>query len=233
MGKNIVKLPVDDRPYEKLERLGSENLSNSELLAIIIKTGTKELNCLEVAQNVLTTDKNIDNISDLEHLNNLSIHELMKFPGIGRVKAIQIKAVVELAKRISYSSKNVDKCKINSPKDIFNLVKKSYIGKKQEIIKTVLLDKSNKVICVVTNSLGNIDSVMIGIREIFSEPIKQMAASIILVHNHPSGNTTPSKEDIKFTKMVVQNGEIFQIKVLDHVIIGNNSYSSLVELGYI
>lgn len=233
MGKTISNLPIDDRPYEKLEQLGSENLSNSELLAIIIKTGKKDLNCIEIAQNILSGKKYTFNLSDLDYLTSLSIQELMQYDGIGKVKAIQIKAVIELSKRISRSCYEKNNIKITKPRDVYLLVHESYIGKKQEIIKTILLNKANKVISIVTNSLGNVDTATTSIKEIFSEPIKQMASGIVLVHNHPSGNTTPSKNDIDFTKFIKENGEIFGIKLLDHIIIGNNEYASLVEKGYI
>ena len=210
---------------------GSENLTNSELLAIIIKTGTKDRNCLDISRDILTVNKNIENVSDLEYLSNMSMSNLRKFKGIGRVKSIQIKAVLELSKRISKTNIN-DKTKIMSPKNIFDLVKESYIGKKQEIVKTIILDNSNKVLSVITNGIGKTSSVQVGIKEIFSEPIKQMASGIVLVHNHPSGNMNPSESDIKFTKNIKEFGETFEIKLLDHVIIGKNEYISLKEKGY-
>jgi len=210
---------------------GSENLTNSELLAIIIKTGTKDKNCLDISRDILTSNKYIDNISDLEYLSNMSITNLKNFKGIGRVKSIQIKAVLELSKRISKTNIN-NKTRIISPKDIFNLLNQSYIGKKQEIVKTIILDNSNKVLSVITNGIGKASSVQIGIKEIFSEPIKQMASGIVLVHNHPSGNMHPSESDIKFTKNISEYGDTFEIKLLDHVIIGKNEYISLKEKGY-
>ncbi|MDF2866487.1 MAG: hypothetical protein K0R72_1305 [Clostridia bacterium] len=210
---------------------GSENLTNSELLAIIIKTGTRDKNCLDISRDILMSNKDIENISDLEYLSNMSINNLRKFKGVGRVKSIQIKAVLELSKRISKTNVN-NKTKITSPMDIFNLVNESYIGKKQEVVKTILLDNSNKVLSIITNGIGKTSSVQIGIKEIFSEPIKQMASGIILIHNHPSGNLIPSKSDIKFTKNINEYGETFEIKLLDHIIIGKNEYISLKEKGY-
>jgi len=210
---------------------GSENLTNSELLAIIIKTGTKDKNCLDISRNILTGNENVENVSDLEYLSSMSLPYLRKFKGIGRVKSIQIKAVLELSKRISKTNIN-DKTRITSPKDIFNLLNESYIGKKQEIVKTIILDNSNKVLSVITNGIGKTSSVQIGIKEIFSEPIKQMASGIVLVHNHPSGNMNPSESDIKFTKNINEYGDTFEIKLLDHVIIGKNEYISLKEKGY-
>ncbi|MCX8074385.1 MAG: DNA repair protein RadC [Clostridia bacterium] len=231
MGKNITKLPSDDRPYEKLELLGSENLSNSELLAIIIKTGKKNLNCLEIAQNILSGNSNSDKISDLEYLTTLSKEQLIRYEGIGRVKAIQIQALVELSKRISRNKCDRSSIKMTCPKDVYNLVIESYIGKKQEILKTILVNNSNKLISIITNAQGSTNMAIVGIKEIFSEPIKQMASGIFIVHNHPSGVTIPSKNDIEFTKKIKENGEIFGIKLLDHIIISDNGYTSLYENG--
>ncbi|MEG1705768.1 MAG: DNA repair protein RadC [Clostridia bacterium] len=210
---------------------GESNLTNSELLAIVIKTGTKDKNCLDISREILTSNKNINNISDLEYLSSLSLNTLRSFDGIGRVKSIQIKAVCELSRRISISN-NLYKLKINSPKDIYDLINNSYIGKNQEIVKTIILDNSNNVLSVITNCIGKTSSVQTSIKEIFSEPIKQMASGIIIVHNHPSGNLTPSNSDIKFTKNIFEFGQTFEIKLLDHVIIGKNEYISLKEKGY-
>lgn len=216
---------------KKWNYFGSENLTNSELLAIIIKTGTRNKNCLDISRDILTSNKDIDNITDLEYLSNMSLNNLRKFEGVGRVKSIQIKAVLELSKRISSTNIN-NKVKITCPIDIFNLINESYIGKKQEILKTILLDNSNKVLSIITNGIGKTSSVQIGIKEVFSEPIKQMACGIILVHNHPSGNMTPSQSDINFTNKISEYGNTFEIKLLDHVIIGKNEYISLKEKGY-
>ena len=229
MAKNIKLLPLDDRPYEKLELIGENNLTNSELLAIIIKTGTKKYNCLEIAQNILKTKENISKISDLEYLTNLSLEELKSYEGIGRVKAIQIKAMLELSKRIA-SMYATEKKKITSPKDVFDLLQKEFIGKKQEVLKTIILNKKNTVISVITNAIGNNDNISIGIKEMLSEPIKQMANSIILVHNHPSGNLKPSNADILFTQKINENAKLFDITLLDHIIISNKGYISLKEI---
>ena len=230
MAKNITKLPLQDRPYEKLETLGEQNLTNSELLAIIIKTGTKEKSCLDIAREILIS--NLDNINELEYLANMSINNLTKFSGIGRVKAIQIKAVLELSKRISKIN-NVQKVKVTCPKVIFDLLNHEYINKKQEIIKTVILDNSNNVLSIVTNAIGNSSSINLGVKEVLSEPIKQMANGIVIVHNHPSGNLTPSKQDIHFTNKIKEYSNVFNIKLLDHIIIGKDKYVSLKELGYV
>lgn len=206
-------------------------MTNSELLAIIIKTGTTRLSCLQIAQNILKGKPNKKNLSDLEYLTSLSMQELQKFDGIGRVKSIQIQAVIELSKRISdiYSVKRE---KIISPVDVFNLLVSEYIGQNQECLKTILLNKQNNVISIITNAIGGNDRINIGIKELFAEPIKQMASSIILVHNHPSGSLIPSKQDIRFTKHIDEYSSIFDMQLLDHIIIANNNYISLKEEKY-
>lgn len=229
MAKNIKYLPPDDRPYERLELMGESNLTNSELLAIIIKNGTRKYNCLEIAQNILKLNVNNSNISDLEFLSNLSLEELKAYEGIGKIKAIQIRAVIELSKRIAATYSH-DKKRVNSPRDIFEVLHKSFIGKKQEELKTVILDKSNKVMSVITNAIGSTDNINIGAKEILSEPIKQMASSIILAHNHPSGNLKPSKADIRFTQKIDECAKLFSIELLDHLIISNDGYVSLKEM---
>lgn len=230
MAKNITKLPPEDRPYEKLEKLGEENLTNSELLAIIIKTGTKDKSCLDISREILLT--NLDNINELEYLSNMSITNLTNFKGIGRVKAIQIKAVIELSKRIA-TVRNITKIKVNSPKIVYDLLNQSYANKKQEIVKTIILDKSNNILSIVTNAVGDTSQINISAKEILSEPIKQLASGIILVHNHPSGNLTPSRADINFTNKMKEYSNIFNIQLLDHIIIGKGEYLSLKEQGNI
>ena len=233
MAKIVENLPLNDRPYEKLELAGPSNLTNSELLAIIIKTGTTKYSCLDIARNILNKSKELE-MSDIEYLSTLSLQELQKYEGIRRVKAIQIKAVIELSKRISKTyENNLLKNKIISPSDIYNLVGSSYCYEKQECLKTIILNKRNIVLSVITNAIGSNDSINISLKEIFSEPIKQLAHSIILVHNHPSGTLEPSKQDINFTKKVDEMGNIFNIKLLDHIIIANNNYISLKQKGYI
>lgn len=232
MAKTINDIPLNDRPYEKLEQLGRSNLTNSELLAIILRNGTKSLNCIEIAQNILReNDKNLE-MTDLEYLSKLSIEELCGFEGIGIVKAKQIHAVVELSKRISnfeLTKKSTVKC----PKDLYDILISGFAGRKQECLKTVILNKQNKIISIVTNFIGKSDEINIGLKEIFSEPLKQVASGIILAHNHPSGNLYPSKSDIHFTSKVLEYAKMFELELLDHVIISDNGYMSMKDSGYI
>ena len=217
------KLPNYERPYEKLEIYGEESLSNLELLAIVIKTGTKEESALTLAQKVLDMG-NKCNSKDITFLDELTIQELTKIKGIGRVKAIQMKAVCELAKRIGkpiYS----DKIIIKGSEDVATLFMKELKNSKRA--KLLILNNKNVVIKIKDISFGGQNFVMIDPKDIFTEPIKMQAQRIILVHNHPSGDPEPSKEDILLTTRVREASMLLGISFLDHVIIGNNNYERI------
>lgn len=220
-------MPYQDRPYEKLERYGASQLTDTELLAIIIKSGNKELNCVDVARIILGKHEN--GLSGFNYLEETSIAELMKLPSIGKVKAIQLKAVVELAKRININKLDTKRIKVTSPKAVYDMLMADMKDKKIEEVKVVLLDNKSYVKSVVTVSIGATNKSMVSPKEIFSEPVKQLATSIVLVHNHPSGDTTPSRQDILLTRKIIDYANIFDIKVLDHIIIGGNSYTSMKE----
>ncbi len=224
----IKKLPELERPYEKLEIYGEENLSNSELLAIIIKTGSKDNSALDLAQKILNLG-NECNKNDITFLKELTIQELMQIKGIGKKKAIQIKAVCELAKRIGkpiYAKKII----IRGTEDVANLFIKELAGIKREIAKLIILNNKNAIIKIKNISFGGQNFVMIDPKDIFTEAIKMQAQRIILVHNHPSGDPTPSKEDIILTNRVKDAANLLGISFLDHVIIGNNNYESVFSI---
>ena len=220
------ELSVIDRPYEKLESYGSNALTDSELLAIILKTGTKEKTVLQIAQELITKDIRNEGVV---FLSQFSIEELKKINGIGRVKAIQLKALAELALRAT-SKKPTLKEKINTPYQLSLLFMSELRFKKQEVVKTALLDTHNRIIKTVTNSIGGLNSNSLEIREILVEPIKSSAAKIALIHNHPSGDVTPSKSDIDFTIRVRDACKMVGIELVDHLIIGNGEFSSLKRL---
>lgn len=184
MKLKIKELPISERPYEKLELYGSNMLSNSELLAIIIKSGTKGENSVDIAQKILKLNNNEDT-DDLRFLCNISIEELTKVNGIGKVKAIQLKAIGELAKRIS---KPINKkiIKIKNTKDVANLLMEELRYEKQEILKVIILNSKNVVLKIINVSLGGTNFASISPKEILTEPVKMGAPKIILVHNHPS-----------------------------------------------
>jgi DNA repair protein RadC len=222
----IKDLPQTERPYEKLEDNGASALSDAELLAIIIKNGTKDMTSIEIARQILKLDEANRGLSFLKEI---SIQELEQNKGIGRVKAIQIKAATELASRITRPIK-VIKTKITTPKQISDIFMEELKYLSQEVMKTVLLNTQNQVIRIITNSIGNLNTNMIEAREIFKEAVKSSAARIVLVHNHPSGDPTPSYSDINFTKKISEAGDLIGIELLDHIIIGNEVFSSLKSM---
>lgn len=219
----IKDLPEDERPREKLYKYGPKALSNTELLAIIIRTGSRENTAIELSQKLLAGKK-----EGIYFLTDTSLQEIMKVKGIGKCKAAQILAAVELGKRVMSSAHN-DKSKITSPTDIVDLLMLDMIHLKKEHFKIVMLDTKNQVIGIEDISVGSLNSSIVHPREVFKEAIVKSSASIILVHNHPSGDPTPSKEDIAITRRLAEGGDILGVKVLDHIIIGNNKYISLKE----
>lgn len=224
----IKELPLCERPYEKLGMVGAEHLSNAELLAVIIKTGTKAYTAIELAQLVLK----LSHDGRLSSLNNLSIEQLMGIKGIGRVKALQIKAALELSKRIA-TSDGIIHHTIKSALDASNLLMEELRYLKKEIFKAILLDTKNQVLKIVDVSVGSLNSSIVHPREVFSEAVKCGCNSIIFVHNHPSGDPTPSAEDLQTTQRLESAGNILGIKVLDHIIIGDGKYISFKEKGFV
>ena len=221
----IKELPEIERPYEKLELYGEKSLSNAELLAIIIKNGTKEKTSVEMANEIINMNTNHDK-GNLNFLRDLSIEELKNLKGIGRVKAIQIKAVCELATRMSKPN-NYKKVQIKSPNDVANLLMNDLRFEKREIVKAILLNNKNIVIKILDVAIGAGNFSNLNIRYILSETIKINAPKIILVHNHPSGDPTPSKADILVTNRLREAVNILNIELVDHIIIGDMQYKSI------
>ena len=219
MPLKIKELPKGERPYEKLEKYGENMLSNAELLAIIIKTGTKEENSIDIANRILLMS------DSLKGLQNLSLTDLENIKGIGKVKAIQLKSVCELAKRMSKENDVMKQVKY--PKDVAEIFYEEFKMEKQEIFKVVLLNTKNYITKIIDFAKGKINSINLDIREILQEIIKQNADRIIIIHNHPSGDPTPSKADINFTKKLYQASEIVGIKLIDHIVIGLYKYESI------
>lgn len=222
----IKQLPEGERPYEKLEMYGEKALSNAELIAIIIKTGTKECTSVDIAKQILNLNPN-ENNGDLNFLQELTLEELMNIKGVGRVKAIQLKAICELANRMNKPS-NYRKVKITSPKDVANLLMNDLRFQKQEIVKLIILNNKNIIMKIKDISLGGGNSANIDIKAILSETIKMGAPQIILVHNHPSGDATPSQKDIEFTNRLKRGAELVGVKLLDHIVIGDMQYKSIM-----
>ena len=218
-------LPLSERPYEKLELYGAEKLSNAELLAIIIKTGTKEKTVITIAQEILK----LQNGNNLRFLQDLSIEDFMKIKGIGKVKAIQLKAVAELTKRIARPIDN--KIKIKSAKDVANLLMPEMKYEKREIAKVLLLNSKNTVQKIINISLGGANFAYLEPKDVLTEAIKIGAPKIILVHNHPSGDSHPSKSDFELTERLYKAAQIIGIELLDHIVIGDGTYKSILRKG--
>ena len=227
MNIKMKELPVSERPYEKLELYGAENLTNSELLAIIIKSGTKENTALDLAKKVLSLNDST-NKEDISFLQEISIVDYMKIKGIGKVKAIQLQAVSELAKRINKPINKENK-KIKESKDVAKLLMSELRYEKREKVKLILLNSKNIVVKIKDISYGGSNFAMIEPKEVLNEAIKLQAPKIILVHNHPSGDVTPSKADFNITDRIYEASEILGIKLLDHIIIGDNKYESILR----
>lgn len=220
MPLTIKQLPKSERPYEKAKMYGFNNLSNSELLAIIIKSGTHNENSLDIAKRILLL------VNDLNEMENLSLKDLQDIKGIGEVKSVQIKAIFELAKRIN-GPLNKNEIKLTKPKDIANLLMNEMRFEKQEKVKVLLLNTRNVLISMKDIVIGETNFAEVTPKQIFTDAVKMQVNKIILVHNHPSGDPTPSKDDYKLTKHLVKAGELLGIKLLDHIVIGNNRYESI------
>lgn len=222
----IKDLPEDERPREKMLKFGAEKVTNGELLAIIIRTGVKSASAVKLAESILAR------ATSLRELPNLTVEELMEVKGIGKAKGVQIKAALELGRRIATSFRQ-DSLSISSPRDVVGLIMEEMRFYQKEHFKAILLNTKNQVIASETIFIGSLNASIVHPREIFNLAIKKNSASIILAHNHPSGDPTPSQEDIEVTKRVVEVGNIIGIKVLDHLVIGEGKYYSFRESGLI
>lgn len=215
------------RPYEKCISKGVNSLTDAELLAIIIKTGTKGVNSIELSNSILNYSK--ENLGILGLL-NLSISQLMNIKGVGKVKAIQIQCIGELSKRISKSSA-YKRLNFNSPSAIADYYMEEMRHSLKEQLVVAMLDTKCRLINDTVLSIGTVNASLITPREVFLEAFRYNAVSIIILHNHPSGDPTPSNNDLLVTKRIKESGEILGIHLIDHIIIGDNKYTSLREKG--
>jgi DNA repair protein RadC len=220
----IRDLDIHERPRERLIKLGERSLSNAELLGIIMRTGVGGENVVRLAERTLVFS------GGLPGLVRLSITEIMEIKGIGEAKAVEIKAALELGRRLIASSPQ-EKPKISSPADAANLLMSEMSLLEQEHLRLLLLDTRNNVLASPTVYVGSLNTSVIRVAELFRAALKENAAAIIVAHNHPSGDPSPSPEDINVTKQIVKAGEIIDIEVLDHIIIGQQRYVSLKERG--
>lgn len=221
-------IPTDERPYEKCLKEGAQGLSDAELLSIIIRTGTREENSLILAQKILALNYPKKGILGLLHL---SMQELMQIKGIGRVKGAQLLCIGELSRRIWKKTARLETEAFHNPLDIVNYFVEDMRHREQELVYIMLLNTKGVLIKDVMISQGTVNASVVSPREIFIEAVRYHAVSLVLVHNHPSGDPTPSREDISLTKRVKEAGELLGIRLLDHIIIGDNSYISLKERG--
>lgn len=219
----VKELPLDDRPREKLLMRGAQNLSDAELVAILLRTGKKGNSVLEIARELIQTEGN------LAMLATKSVDSLQKVSGIGKDKAATLAAAFELSRRILSQSKWFSDQKVTSPQDIADIFIPLLRDDNKERFIVVCLNSSNKIIKHETISIGNLNSSVVHPREIFKVAIDNSSASIILIHNHPSGNPEPSNEDISITKKIVESGKILDIPVFDHLIIAGETFTSFVE----
>lgn len=219
-------LPKESLPRERLKEYGSEALSNEELLSIIIKTGNKKYSVKEISELLLNELKNISN------LKNITFQKLVKIPGIGEVKALEFLAIIELSKRLNYQYLN-KKIKLTNPSTIINYFNHLFDNHKQEEFYVIYLDNKKKYLNKKLLFKGTLNKTTIHPREIFKEAYLAEAEGIICMHNHPSGDATPSREDIEATKMIYQLSIIHGITLIDHIIVGNDNYFSFYENNYL
>ncbi|MBM2658417.1 RadC family protein [Staphylococcus pseudoxylosus] len=221
----IKELANNQKPRERLLNNGPAHLSDGELLAILINTGRKGFSSLDIANELLKS------VESLKQLKALSINDLNKVKGIGLYKALILKAAFELGERMHSGSLD-EKIQITSPQDVANFMMGKMEHLTQEKFIVLFLNSKNVVIKQKTIFIGTLNSSIVHPREIFSEAIKCASNAIVVLHNHPSGDTTPSKEDISVTNRLRECGEILGIDLLDHIIIGDHTYMSMVEDGY-
>lgn len=222
----IREMPRDERPYEKCSRLGAEHLSDVELLAVLLRTGTRGENALELAGRILYHAGGISILG----IHQFNAERLKQIKGIGNVKAIQISCISELAKRLAKASYQDTVC-FTDPKTIAQYYMEDLRHEKQEHMKLLMLNSKAKLLGETTISKGTVNASLVTPRELFIEALQKNAVSIIILHNHPSGDPSPSREDMLTTKRIQDAGALIGIELLDHIIIGNNCYISFREEG--
>ncbi len=220
----IRDLPVDERPRERLIRLGARVMSNADLLAIMMRTGVGGENVLRLAERLLARFEGLPGIA------RASLAELQTVHGVGPAKAVEIKAALELGRRLMAAAPE-ERPRITSPADAANLLMSEMMLLEQEELRVVLLDTRNHVLRVETVYKGSLNTSVVRIGEVFRHAVKDNAAAVIVTHNHPSGDPSPSPEDVHVTRQIRQAGALLDIELLDHLIIGRQRYVSLKERG--
>lgn len=223
------ELPQDDRPYEKCLQKGPESLSDAELLAVILRCGSRDLPSVELAREILKLCRSQEGLLGLYHL---SAEQLREIRGVGPVKAAQIKCVAELSKRMAGLSAG-RKLNFQDPGSIAAYYMERLRHEEQENLICMMLDTKNHFLGDITLTIGTVNASLISPRELFLEALRYHAVNLILVHNHPSGDPTPSQEDISVTRRIARGGELLGILLMDHIIIGDRQYISLLREGLI
>jgi DNA repair protein RadC len=220
----ITDLAESERPRERLARLGPQALNTAELLAILLRVGLKGENAVQVGQRLLQT------FGGLRGLHQASLDEVKAQRGLGEAKAAAIKAAIELGRRLALEAPE-ERPAIHSPADAAALVQYEMSALEQEHLRVMLLNTRNQVMDIVELYHGSLNSSMVRVGEVFKPAVRRNAASILVVHNHPSGDPTPSPEDIAVTKAMIEAGKLMDIEVLDHLVIGQGKYVSMKERG--
>jgi DNA repair protein RadC len=224
---SIKSLAEDDRPREKLIQLGRQHLSDAELLAIILGSGSTTETAIQLAQRILHENKN-----DIDKLAKLSLNELKKYKGVGPAKAVNIAAAFELGRRRK-DKESLELSKIGSSKDAYNILNLKLADLPHEEFWMLLLNRANKVIKMESISKGGISGTVVDVRLVSKSAIEHNSSSVILAHNHPSGNLKPSEQDIAITKKIKEALKLFDINLFDHLIIGEKQYFSFADEGLI
>lgn len=217
--------PAEDRPREKLLKKGPRALSNSELLAILLRTGTPGVSAIDLARDVL---KKFGTFRNMMHTD---ARDWQDFKGLGSAKIAHIQAALEIGRRFREDEVSKGKQKVKSAKEVFDILLPQMRDLKTEVFKVVFLDSNNRIIDITDAALGTVNHAMPIVREIIHSALQKFSASIICVHNHPSGTRTPSVQDKKFTKELAEAGRLMEVEVLDHVIIGGDEYFSFADEG--
>lgn len=223
-GHVLRDMPNEERPRERMRQYGAAALSNAELLAILLRTGTIKESAVTLAQRILSE------CGQLRHLVDLTYEQLIKIKGVGEAKALQIQAGIELGRRLARSGQE-DMATIRSPQDAANVIMEDLRYLKKEHFVCLFLNTKNQVMAVETMSVGSLNASIVHPREVFRSAIQRSCAAIICAHNHPSGDPTPSPEDIQVTERLLEAGQIVGIEVLDHLVIGDRRFISLKEQG--
>ena len=223
--KGIKSWPQDDRPREKLLKRGAGTLSNSELLAILLRTGVKGVSAIDLARQI------IDKYGTFRNMIHTDMREWKEFKGMGPAKIAQIQAALEIGRRFRDVEVRSSKQKIAAAKDIVSIIMPQMRDLKTEVFKVVYLNSNNRIIDISDATTGTVNLAMPIVREIIHAALQKFAAAIICVHNHPSANIAPSPEDKKFTQELSAAGKLMDIKVLDHIIIGDDTYFSFADEG--